>query len=402
MGLFDNFPYNNFHELNLDWILCKLGLLNKSVEDAGTSATAAAQSASEAAEQAASAEAAAEAAAQSAEEAQTYAHYGRRFIFIGDSYADGWDPENSSTIKSWVGYIKDKLKLNSYSCYENHAGGAGFVAVGQTGKTFAGLLSEIAPSVKDGDTITDIVVLGGYNDREQSSAINSAISSFITTAAESYPNAIVRVGWIGRNVSASKSTDVVTNVFRSAKEYIQAEASYLSGIEYACRNAEYFFNDGIHPNTVGQKAIAKGLYNCLTAGSYFPTGDLAGMSLTGGEVDYSSINCQQIGANIVLHFPTKNISISKTGNCDGAVTYDCGEIRSGPLLTALYNAPFQLSGGVVCDGKFTPATILCVVDNSNHLQLSPISYSNAGTGWAKNPTEMRIFVNTVTVPAYWH
>lgn len=36
MGFFNNFPYTNFHELNLDWILAKIKELSKRVEDVPT------------------------------------------------------------------------------------------------------------------------------------------------------------------------------------------------------------------------------------------------------------------------------------------------------------------------------------------------------------------------------
>ena len=41
MGLFEQFPYANFHELNLDWILAKIKELDKkvdSIEDHQTTA----------------------------------------------------------------------------------------------------------------------------------------------------------------------------------------------------------------------------------------------------------------------------------------------------------------------------------------------------------------------------
>lgn len=52
MGLFDKFPYTNFHELNLDWIISKLAELKDSVESAKDSATTATNKASESAKSA--------------------------------------------------------------------------------------------------------------------------------------------------------------------------------------------------------------------------------------------------------------------------------------------------------------------------------------------------------------
>lgn len=69
MGLFEHFPYTNFHELNLDWILLKV---KKNTEDATAAATDAAEAqtaAQAAADTATDAQTAAEAAADAAGEA---------------------------------------------------------------------------------------------------------------------------------------------------------------------------------------------------------------------------------------------------------------------------------------------------------------------------------------------
>lgn len=395
MGLFDNFPYMNLHEINLDWILSKLGLLDQSTEAAEQAATEAKASETVAAGSATSA-------SESAEIAKTYAKQGRRYIFLGDSYADGWNPEGGANIDSWVDYIKSYLGLNDYSYYTSHAGGTGFTVSGQTGYTFAGLLTQLSPSVENPGSITDIVVLGGYNDRNNAGSIRSTINSFRATAKTMFPNAVVRVGWIGRNVSATKTIDTVNNLFLSAQEYVKADISYLHGIEYAARRIDQFFNDGIHPNEVGQQDIAVALMQCLTGGAASVMTTLSGFAFEGGEIAFRA-NWQQIDGSLILSTPGASYTgLVKTGNCDGAVTIDCGEITAGPFLSSPYNGGFLLNGAVNTANGFCRSSVKAVINESNHLILSPYAYKPDGSGWATNPTSLRIDAATIVQPTYWH
>lgn len=69
MGLFEHWPYTNFHDLNLNWIVQKLKGWDDMAEQVQQSAESAAQSATDAAESAESAAGSAESAAQSAADA---------------------------------------------------------------------------------------------------------------------------------------------------------------------------------------------------------------------------------------------------------------------------------------------------------------------------------------------
>ena len=395
MGLFDNFPYTNFHELNLNWFLEKIGLVDSSVESAAASAAAAESASAEAASRATSA-------AESADIAKTFAEHGRRYIFLGDSYADGWNPEGGPNIDSWVDYIKSYLGLNDYSYYTSHAGGTGFTVSGQTGYTFAGLLTQLAPSVEDAGGITDIVVLGGYNDLNNSGSVRSTINSFRATAKNLFPNATVRVGWIGRNVSATKTSDTVEKLFLCSQEYIKADISYLHGIENAARRIDQFFNDGVHPNEDGQQDIAVALMQCLTGGAASVMTSLSGLSLSGGEIKLRA-NYQQIDGMLVLFTPTASYTLrGKTGACNGSLRIDCGEIGAGAFLSTPYNASFCINGMITSGGNTCQANVIVWVDERNHLILAPYARNLEGTGWATNPTEIQLFTNTVIQPVFWH
>lgn len=69
MGLFEHFPYSNFHDLNLNWIIGKIKNIEQITADVAEQSAAAVQSAADAAESAEQAAGSAEAAAGSAQEA---------------------------------------------------------------------------------------------------------------------------------------------------------------------------------------------------------------------------------------------------------------------------------------------------------------------------------------------
>lgn len=69
MGLFDGFPFTNMHQLNLDWILGKIGKIDKDVESAKNSATSAKNDADRAASVVATVEGLEQSARESADRA---------------------------------------------------------------------------------------------------------------------------------------------------------------------------------------------------------------------------------------------------------------------------------------------------------------------------------------------
>lgn len=396
MGFFNNFPYTDFHELNLDWILSKLGLLDQSKDAAEQAATEAKASETAAAGSATSAE-------ESAEIAKTYAERGRRFIFIGDSYADGWDPETSTYIKSWVGYVKDYLGLTSYNSYESHEGGAGFAQVGLDGHNFQELLELVAPSVESPETITDIIVLGGYNDRNHVSEISNAISGFSAYAKRNFVSAKVHIGFVGRNVSTTKNQTTVNNVYLALEKYHQAQkVAYVNSIEYCAREIGMFFNDGVHPNALGQRAIAQGLYEYILNGSANIFGVLTPVKFDSPQVSIP-FSFQQIGADAILYTGNRTVSgLSISGTLDGTSTsIDFGVIKNGPFLTPIFNAGFTFICGANTADGFVNCVMRCTITTDNHLIANPKAYKPDGSYWANDITSLNIDTTMIKLPASW-
>lgn len=185
----------------------------------------------------------------------------KKYVFIGDSYADGFTPDGSVT--PWQNYVKRYLKLRDNQFITNHKGGAGFTLTLST--TFYSLIN----SLTNDNTVTDVVICGGYNDRTQTSInIINGISQTINLIKSKFPNATTHIGFIG-------NTSVQTNKFKvseTIRPYIEGternNAHYLSNVQYALHNYYTMFSsDGIHPNEGGQIAIASAISQALQSGT---------------------------------------------------------------------------------------------------------------------------------------
>lgn len=403
MGLFDNFPYTNLHEINLDWILNKLGLLDSSVESAEASASSASDSKTEAAASAAKAEEMAANAEKSAENAQAILANGRRFLFIGDSYADGWNPETSSYITSWVDYIQEYLGLTDYTGYAYHAGGTGFVNIGQTGKTFQGLMEAAYQNIKSPETITDVIVLGGANDTTHRGQIANAITAFKIKCAELFPAATFRLGFVGRNVSPTKAATTADNYFLTFLQYIGQNTAYLAGMENCCRNIEYFFNDGIHPNSAGQVAIATQLYRALTGCATVKRSTTLIGVVAAPETGFEFTGNAQTSNDITtLYVARKQYTFAESlsGTFDGSVEVDMGQVTSGPLSTSIFNAEVSLPGHVILPSGVCPAVFNLYIDSSNHIKVKPIAANE--NGWITEITGIFFYETTKLLNTNWY
>ena len=186
----------------------------------------------------------------------------RKYILIGDSYAVGETPQGNIT--SWEQLFIDYTGISSSNVIKKAQGGSGFVNLGNN-KNFQTLLEEVTSA----DDITDIIVLGGYNDRSYNSTqIKNAINSFKIKATEKFPNANIHVGFVGWCKIASNfyALEEAINVYKDC--CMLYDIHYLSGIEYSLH--EYYSNfssDDVHPNNVGQIVITFNLIQALIGGS---------------------------------------------------------------------------------------------------------------------------------------
>lgn len=195
-------------------------------------------------------------------------------ICIGDSYGVNY--------AGWSGWGYEFAKIYQQGkVYVGATGGAGWVNASE-GRNFLQTLQYVVdnnPSMVKKD-ITDIVVLGGYNDMSTSLTANAcatAMATFKEYCYTHFPNARVHFGCVGMDY---KNPYNEYKLLQTYGEDIYPSTCSNSGINYYNRfkyillDSQYVFiesgnpNSYFHPNTAGCKQIAKYLYRYLELGNF--------------------------------------------------------------------------------------------------------------------------------------
>lgn len=193
-------------------------------------------------------------------------------ILIGDSYAISTD--------WWTGWIEAfTTNYSSVMTIHSHGeGGSGFKYGNDNIPNFntqlVNLLATMTTAEKE--SVTDIVVAGGYNDisRNASEAeLITLMTEFKNTALTACPYAKVSVGFCAFHY-ANNSVMTSCRTYYSRYE----TASQKAGINFIHRfilvmlNKSLIFiaagnaNSNFHPNTTGNGELAKRIYNYITSG----------------------------------------------------------------------------------------------------------------------------------------
>lgn len=196
----------------------------------------------------------------------------RKFLFIGDSYAEGkysWNPK----VIGWPYLVSERLGLteNSNAFYELH-GMYGFAPSGK-------FLTLLENYTGDKNIITDIVVGGGWNDLPfDKDILQPAMVEFINYAKTNFTNAkiwICYMGW-GRNPYYYQWCRRCKSLYESIAT--NNGCAFIGNADLVlhdygsdgCFDAFTSVNDGaaFHPNVTGENAIADVIAQKLIGGDY--------------------------------------------------------------------------------------------------------------------------------------
>lgn len=185
----------------------------------------------------------------------------RNVIAIGDSYGD----KTAMGFDTWPEYLEDYLPNSNVTIYGNNGGGFTVAGVG-TGKTFNQLLNDYPG---DKNAITDIVCIGGSNDRNSTdSDVLDAIEDFCDIAKTDFPNAKVYIGFCGNTNVALDVADHLKflhteDLYRSCTDF---GACFMNGLNNIMHD---YSNFGVtaHPNSGAEEIIGRNVTNILQGGS---------------------------------------------------------------------------------------------------------------------------------------
>ena len=387
MGFWEHFPYSNFHDFNLDWIVSKIGEIKNAVVESGKNKENSATNAANAERDSTAAAESARECRELVDDAKTLYNAigaGRRFILIGDSYGVNTTRDNIE-ITGWCTRVKNLMGFNNYLCTTKPKSGSGFVAGGEAGN-FKSCLEATAETVESPEGITDIIVLGGYNDYNFSiSDIQQNIVSFRQRAKELYPNAVVTIGFIGRR-SKQATIEIWKKFLDVYKAYSQADIAYVDNIQYACRDKKYFVSDGVHPNNDGEARIAKALVSWIQGGyNAFENGNITIGELTGFMVMDNGCT--------TITFPTIALSGAQSASIDVGLV-ETGWALCTPIATSLI-----LTGSVrdSNDNKWHNCQFYANFNEYCHLILRPRCVIDTGFLEPEKYKTVSIPAQTVTI-----
>lgn len=194
----------------------------------------------------------------------------RGYIFIGDSYGDGYTPDGSGGGVGWCDRLKSKMvncHANANNIFVNHKGGASF---SNPSNDYLTLLKGVENQIPDKNIITDVLVGGGYNElpyEDQKEKVQGCINTLINYVKSTYPNAVVHFAPFG---VAFKNRDnqyalkyKLMPMYKSIPAYSDQPYMMVPGAENILSLRDMISSDGIHPNSWGLDCIAEYLKGYL-------------------------------------------------------------------------------------------------------------------------------------------
>lgn len=199
----------------------------------------------------------------------------RRVICISDSY--GLVPD---TDHSWIPNLKWYLNIPDSQFWRNQYNGSGFHGT-QPDHTFQKLFEEVITgwSSEQKDLITDIVIVGGYNDANSlhygatTTDIKTDAALCLATMRNTCKNATIWISmpaWDNNATSWHESLRVVEHLYMQAINYAKRIA-YIDNNYWLHRSA-LTTSDGLHPTSTGSSAIAETIASVMNGGSAFCDG----------------------------------------------------------------------------------------------------------------------------------
>lgn len=278
----ENFPYTNFHDLNLDWILKEmknfldhyseinqnidngLGSLTDKTNEGLDSLTDKTNEGNESITQ------------NTESQLDTlndwyHLHYtllenlidsvqrrSHNVILISDSYGT----RQNSQGKTWFEVFRDMTNCTLMASVAYPGGGF------YQGNLLTAF-QNIESTIKYPETVTDIIIACGANDITYDyQGIRSGISDFATYCKTQYPNAKIYLAHIGIIFDSEKMTDRYNKSLRAYRDCIFYGMLYIGNSEYILKDSDLITNtDNTHPSLEGVSEIGRQLANMFLTGN---------------------------------------------------------------------------------------------------------------------------------------
>lgn len=174
----------------------------------------------------------------------------RYFLFIGDSYAVGYNPDTE--VESWASLCKSTIESNGGQADISAYGGASFAGSGG-GTTYLSLYNQSSNKNK----YTDIVIAAGYNEGVYGSGTKNGLISIVNAIRSNTPNCRISYLDIGKQAASPVHNRQEYLTYLSLLKDMN-DINVSGDINSRCILAlrSYFSSDEVHPSQDGQNALA--------------------------------------------------------------------------------------------------------------------------------------------------
>lgn len=283
----------------------------------------------------------------------------RRIVFIGDSYGDGWTPDG--TFPNWIDKTAAFLGLSQNDYIKQSYGGAGFGKPSSAGNQYVPNLINLAyQNIANPETVSDVIMGLGYNDyiyANDATTIKNGVNTAIAVSKQRFPNARIHIFAIGF------TTD--HEIQYKLRKVYTAYSTTLADFEFynisdALGETALFSTDGIHPLENGQQYIAlsvvrgiNGVRDIHTYPSDLSGANVAFEMLIGQEQnDVTGLLGYARGGDGRLYISSVNLfKIVSMGNVhpniSGATWTKIAKLKASPYTGYFYPNPYVFSQAVM-------------------------------------------------------
>lgn len=171
----------------------------------------------------------------------------RKLIILGDSYTTGDTSTGHNT--PWTNGFINALDSNIVETHVFSVNGVGF-STGSTFNWYTLLNSNKSKFIPN--EITDIFIVGGYNDVPHISTLANDIPTILNQIKNLCPNAHITVAFVGNTIKAkSRDFDFAISLYNYECSNVK-NVSVITGAENILSQTNIFDSDGYHPNSLGQ------------------------------------------------------------------------------------------------------------------------------------------------------
>lgn len=225
----------------------------------------------------------------------------RNYIIMTDSYGN----YTNASSRNFIGETFHNLGITSF--YDFHLGSAGFSRSGSL--NFLNVLQANESVIPDKTKISDIMVCGGANDQiaANMSDILPGIYAFVAYCKTEYPNARIHIGHFTNSVEPGL-TEYWRQSVETYKECVGYGARYIENSQHVMRKLSFFRTDNVHPSADGIAALAKYLESYVLQG-HMDVVESATNTISAGSATVYTDRLTQIQNNGIITYHFRGLSM---------------------------------------------------------------------------------------------